>query len=135
MGDGLRPLPPGASGKMVVSVVVSVVGKPSVSNPHVSARSCSIFCCARTDAKVVFFALALRLVDSTNNCASEATATTMMLVAIKTSSSEKPLASAVHLDFAKAIHRDVFRLSLARQRQRHRADLRTRAGRARDLTR
>src|SRR5205809_964444 len=67
-----------------------------------------------------------------NSCASAASATVRMVVAVSTSRSEKPrsprLPSAIHENFAIAIHRDVFRLALARERDRHarHADIRPR---------
>src|SRR5258708_25554851 len=108
-------------------VVVSLIGKPRLSKPHVRPRSCSIFCCASTAANVVVLALAFVRVESVNSCASDATPTTRIDVAINTSSSEKPRSPpaprgsrlAVHLYFANAIHHDVLRSALASQRDRH----------------
>src|SRR5476649_456167 len=90
-GDGVRPTPPVAdSGATAMFVVVSVSGRPSVSKPHVSPRSCSIFCRASSDAKVVCFALALARVATPKSCASPARANVKTDVATSTSRIEKP---------------------------------------------
>src|SRR5687767_1256282 len=88
-----------------------------MSKPQVKPRSCSIFCCASTDAFVVIRALWFDLVEMRKSCASEASATVMMVVATSVSISEKP-PSLLKLDFAKCVHRDVSRLAFSAHRDR-----------------
>src|SRR5206468_6873746 len=75
--------------------------------PHASDRSSSSFCCASTAANVVLREPILLRVDSANSCASDTSAVARIAVATSTSSSEKP-ALWDELDFAKAIHRNLF---------------------------
>ena len=70
---------------------------------------------------VVTFALLFARVATANSCASAASATDRIVIAITVSMSEKPVLpgfSAIHLDFAKAIHHNVFRLGFPAQRDR-----------------
>src|SRR5262245_17928519 len=69
-------------------------------------------------AVVVDLALKLARVEMAKSCASAASPTVRIVVAVSTSSSEKPR-SAVHDDFAKTVHPDAPALSVAQERDRH----------------
>ena len=103
--------PTGVSGVTAVFVVMSLTGRPSGSNPHVSARSCSSFCSASTVANVVFREEVLALVEMAKSCATATSAVASSPVATMTSASENPASESLelkllNLDLAKAIHRD-----------------------------
>src|SRR5688572_17000505 len=87
-------------------VVKSWTGRPTLSNPQVSTRSCSIFSCARAAVYVDCIADAFPLVERMNICAVASTPPASKNVAINVSRSEKPDALLREKDFAKSIYRD-----------------------------
>src|SRR5262245_12058552 len=70
-------------------------------------------------AVVVDRALKLARVEMAKSCASAASPTVRIVVAVSTSRSEKP-PSAVHRDFAKTVHPDALGLSVPDKCDRHR---------------
>ncbi len=118
-GDGASPVPPaGVSGETAVFVLVSLIGRPCVSKPHVSARSSSSFCCASTAVKVVLRAPMFDCVERTNSCASITSAVASSIVAIRTSTSEKPAALSDERDFANPIDVNPFGHAALHERDR-----------------
>src|SRR5436190_12561350 len=85
---------------------MSLNGSPSMSNPQLRPRSCSIFCSARIAVDVEYRAPWLVRVEMANSDASATRATTSSPTATITSTSEKP-DSLLQLDFANAIHLDL----------------------------
>ncbi len=106
-------------------MLVSEIGRPIVSKPHVRPRSCSIFCCARITVNVFERAATVLRVEIANSCASDTRPTQSSSEAIITSASEKPVSS-VKRDLAKAVHSDGCHDGAAVQDVEHREGLRRR---------